>query len=105
MSKCQNSSKRKQCVSTNHNFKTIGLNVQTSNIYLNNILYYLDLNIFLFRKLLQLLNIRPSENLLLFGSPDLDIDSNTIAFTTVHKYIHIFIDELHITFFSQYNIT
>jgi hypothetical protein len=41
----------------------------------------------LFRKLLQLLNIRPSENLLLFGSPDLDIDSNTIVFTTVHKYI------------------
>ena len=35
----------------------------------------------LFRKLLQLLNIRPSENLLLFGSPDLDIDSNTIVFT------------------------
>jgi hypothetical protein len=31
----------------------------------------------LFRKLLQLLNIRPSENLLLFGSPDLDIDSNS----------------------------
>jgi hypothetical protein len=25
--------------------------------------------------------------LLLFGSPDLDIDSNTIVFTTVHKYI------------------
>jgi hypothetical protein len=41
----------------------------------------------LFRKLLQLLNIRPSENLLLFGSPDLDIDSNTILFMTVHKYI------------------
>ena len=41
----------------------------------------------LFRKLLQLLNIRPSENVLLFGSPDLDIDSNTIVFTTVHKYI------------------
>ena len=41
----------------------------------------------LFRKLLQLLNIRPSENLLLFGSPDLDIDSNAIVFTTVHKYI------------------
>jgi hypothetical protein len=41
----------------------------------------------LFRKLLQLLNIRSSENLLLFGSPDLDIDSNTIVFMTVHKYI------------------
>lgn len=41
----------------------------------------------LFRKLLQLRNIRPSENLLLFGSPDLDIDSNTIVFTTVHNYI------------------
>jgi hypothetical protein len=34
----------------------------------------------LFRKLLQLLNIRPSENLLLFGSLDLDIDSNIIVF-------------------------
>jgi len=54
-------------------------------IYLNvrNIL----VNESLFRKLLQLLNIRPSENLLLFGSPDLAIDSNTIVFTTVHKYI------------------
>ena len=41
----------------------------------------------LFQKLFQLLNIRPSENLLLFGSPDLDIDSNIIVFTTVHKYI------------------
>jgi hypothetical protein len=41
----------------------------------------------LFRKLFQLLNIRPLENLLLFGSPDLDIDSNIIVFTTVHKYI------------------
>ena len=41
----------------------------------------------LFRKLFQLLNIRPSENLLLFGSPDLDIDSNIIVFATVHKYI------------------
>ena len=43
-------------------------------------------NIF-FRKLFQLLNTRPSENLLLFGSPDLDIDSNIIVFTTVHQYI------------------
>jgi hypothetical protein len=41
----------------------------------------------LFRKLFQLLNIRPSESLLLFGSPDLDIDSNIIVFTTVHQYI------------------
>ena len=41
----------------------------------------------LFRKLLQLLNIQFSENLLLFGSPDFDIDSNTIVFTTVHRYI------------------
>jgi hypothetical protein len=41
----------------------------------------------LFRQLLQLLNIRPSENLLLFGSPDLDIDSNTIVFMRVHTYI------------------
>jgi hypothetical protein len=41
----------------------------------------------LFRKLFQLLNIRPSEHLLLFGSPDLDIDSNIIVFTTVHQYI------------------
>ena len=30
----------------------------------------------LFRNLFQLLNIRPSEDLLLFGSPDLDINSN-----------------------------
>jgi hypothetical protein len=51
-------SKEKQCVSTNYNFNTIGLNVQTSDIYLNNI------------------------------------------------FKHIFIDELHITFFFtiQYNI-
>jgi hypothetical protein len=50
--------KKKQCVSTNYNLNTIGLNVQTSNIYLNNI------------------------------------------------FKHIFIDELHITFFFtiQYNI-
>jgi hypothetical protein len=41
----------------------------------------------LFRQLLQLLNIRPSENLLLFGSPDLDIDSNTVVFMRVHTYI------------------
>ena len=41
----------------------------------------------LFQKLFQLLSIRPSENLLLFGSPDLDIDSNIIVFTTVHTYI------------------
>ena len=41
----------------------------------------------LFQKLFQLLNIRPSEILLLFGSPDLDIDSNIIVFTTVHTYI------------------
>jgi hypothetical protein len=41
----------------------------------------------LFRKLFQLLNIRPSENLLLFGSPDLDIDSNIIVFMTVHEFI------------------
>ena len=42
----------------------------------------------LFRKLFQLLNIQPSErSLLLFGSPDLDIDSNIIVFTTVHQYI------------------
>ena len=41
----------------------------------------------LFRKLFQLLNIRPSENLLLFGSPDHNIDSNIIVFTTVHQYI------------------
>jgi hypothetical protein len=41
----------------------------------------------LFRKLFQLLNIRPSEHLLLFRSPDLDIDSNIIVFTTVHQYI------------------
>jgi len=30
---------------------------------------------------------RPSADLLLFGSPDIDIDSNIIVFTTVHKYI------------------
>jgi predicted AAA+ superfamily ATPase len=30
----------------------------------------------LFRNLFQLLNIQPSEDLLLFGSPDLDINSN-----------------------------
>ena len=41
----------------------------------------------LFRKLFQLLNIRPSENLLLFGSPNHNIDSNIIVFTTVHQYI------------------
>ena len=41
----------------------------------------------LFRKLFQLLNIRPSENVLLFSSLDFDIDSNIIVFTTVHKYI------------------
>ena len=41
----------------------------------------------LFRKLFQLLNIRPSENLLLFGTPDHNIDSNIIVFTTVHQYI------------------
>jgi hypothetical protein len=41
----------------------------------------------LFRKLFQLLSFRPSENLLLFGSPDLDIDSNIIVFTIVHQYI------------------
>ena len=35
-------SKTKQCVTTNYNFNTIGLNVQTSNIYLNNILYCLE---------------------------------------------------------------
>ena len=34
----------------------------------------------LFRNLLQLLNIRPSENLLLFGNPDLDIDSKYYCF-------------------------
>jgi hypothetical protein len=43
----------------------------------------------LFRKLFQfkMLIFRSSENLLLFGSPDLDIDSNIIVFITVHKYI------------------
>jgi hypothetical protein len=41
----------------------------------------------LFRKLFQLLDIRPSEDLLLFGSRDLDIDSNIIVFTIIHKYI------------------
>ena len=41
----------------------------------------------LFRNVFQLLNIRLSEDLLLFGSHDLDIDSNIIVFTTVHKYI------------------
>jgi len=41
----------------------------------------------LFRNLFQLLNNRPSEDLLLFGSPDVDIDSNIIVFMTVHKYI------------------
>ena len=40
-------------------------------------------NIF-FRKLFQLLNIRPSEHLLLFCSPDLDIDSNIFVFTTIY---------------------
>ena len=39
------------------------------------------------RKLFQLLNIQPSEDLLLFGSPNLAIDSNIIVFTTVHTYI------------------
>jgi len=41
----------------------------------------------LFQKLFQLLNIRPSENLLSFDSPDLDIDSNIIVFTTVREFI------------------
>ena len=41
----------------------------------------------LFQNLFQLLNIRPSEDLLLFCSPDLDIDSDIIVFRTVHKYI------------------
>ena len=41
----------------------------------------------LLRKLFQLLNIPPSKNVLLFGIPDLDIDSNIIVFTTVHEFI------------------
>ena len=40
-----------------------------------------------FRILSQLLNIRPSEGLRLFGSPDLYIDSRIIVFATVHKHI------------------
>lgn len=41
----------------------------------------------IFQNLFQLLNIWTSENWLLFGSPDLDINSNIIVWTTVHSYI------------------
>ena len=73
------------CTHVRQNFWKVSSNSEHIIIYLNvrNIL----VNESLFRKLLQLLNIRPSENSLLFGSPDLDIDSNTIVFSTVHKYI------------------
>ena len=73
------------CTHVRQNFWKASSNSEHIIIYLNvrNIL----VNESLFRKLLQLLNIRPSENSLLFGSSDLDIDSNTIVFTTVHKYI------------------
>jgi hypothetical protein len=67
------------CVKRVNLHKIIYLNVR--NILINEIVFIET------RKLFQLLNIRPSENLLLLGSPDLDIDSNIIVFTTVHKYI------------------
>jgi hypothetical protein len=61
--------------------------IESTHLYLFKCPKYTRQRNSLFRTLLQLLNIRPLENLLLFGSSDLDIDSNTIIFTTVHIYI------------------
>ena len=61
--------------------------IESTHLYLFKCPKYTRQRNSLFRTLLQLLNNQPSENLLLFGSSDLDIDSNTIVFTTVHIYI------------------
>ena len=50
--------------------------IESTHHYLFKCLKYTRQRNSLFRNLFQLLNIQPSEDLLLFGSPDLDINSN-----------------------------